>query len=48
MGWFFMGGVNMLYVGVVVSYLWGWKLDFLFYVVLFEKMGRGGGNFFNG
>lgn len=47
-GRLFTGGVNTPHVGSVVSYLRGRKTDLPPFVVLPEKMGRGGGNLPNG
>ncbi|MFG0336156.1 MAG: DUF1501 domain-containing protein [Maioricimonas sp. JB049] len=44
----FTGGVNTPHAGAVVSYLRGRKTDLPPFVVLPEKMGRGGGNLPNG
>lgn len=47
-GRIFRGGVETPHVGAVVSYLRGRKTDLPAFVVLPEKMGRGGGNLPNG
>lgn len=47
-GRLFSGGINSPHVGSVVSYLKGRKTDLPPFVVLPQKMGRGGGNLPNG
>lgn len=47
-GRLFSGGVNTPHVGAAVSYVRGRKTDLPPFVVLPEKMGRGGGNLPNG